>query len=130
MRETLDGALFTVWLNVNETEPMKFVSPLYVAVMLRGCADARSTDVVHVAAPELIGCAAQPLKIAPLSLNASTPVGVPAPGADTARLAVNVTDWPTRLGSLSDVNTTNVAARFTNCVNASEVEVRKAASPE
>src|SRR4051812_50151391 len=32
------------------------------------------------------------------SLNVTVPVGVPAPGLETLTVAVNVTDWPNKIG--------------------------------
>ena len=44
-----------------------------------------------------------PIVVAP-SLNATVPVGVPTPGATTATVAVNVTDWPKADGLTLDVS--------------------------
>ena len=53
-----------------------------------------SVAVVHVATPAVIVTLPQPPMLVPPLLNATLPVGVPAPGALALTVAVNVTDWP------------------------------------
>ncbi|MFE7546367.1 hypothetical protein [Streptomyces platensis] len=56
----------------------------------------------------------------------TVPVGVPAPGATGATVAVNVTDWPTTDGSGDDVTTVVVDAWFTVWVSVPTDEVKLA----
>ncbi|MGW8969766.1 hypothetical protein [Streptomyces platensis] len=58
----------------------------------------------------------------------TVPVGVPAPGATGATVAVNVTDWPTTDGSGEDVTVVVVAAWPTVWVSVPTEEL-KLASP-
>ena len=62
--------------------------------------------------PEFIGTVAR--VVAP-SLNAILPVGVPAPGAATFTVAVNVTVLPRIDGFADELSTVVVAAGFTVC---------------
>ena len=55
------------------------------------------------------------------SLNVTVPVGVPAPGATAATVAVKVTAWPVTAGLTDDPRATVVAARLTVTVTAAEV---------
>ena len=57
----------------------------------------------------------------PASLNVTVPVGVPAPGATAATVAVNVIDWPKTDGWADDVTAVVVNAWFTAWVTAGEV---------
>ena len=50
-----------------------------------------------------------PIVVAP-SVKVTVPVGVPVPGATTATVAVNVTDWPTTDGDPDDTTAVLVAA--------------------
>ena len=56
---------------------------------------------------------AVPIVVAP-SVNVTDPDGVPVPGATTATVAVNVTDWPTTDGDPDDTITVDVAAWATD----------------
>ena len=49
----------------------------------------------------------------PPSRNVTVPVGVPAPGAVTLTVAVNVTDWPVTEGFCEDVTPVVVFALLT-----------------
>ena len=69
--------------------PLKFASPPYTAVM--GCAPTANAELVNVAIPDAL--TGPVLIIVDPSLNVTVPVRVPAPGATTATVAVNVTDW-------------------------------------
>ena len=71
---------------------VKFVSPEYVPLKL--CVPSASVVVVHVPVPPLkvtMHTAALPLLV---STTGTVPVGVPAPGADAATVAVMVTVAP------------------------------------
>ena len=72
--------------------PVKFVSPAYTAVRL-WLPDANAEVLnVAVAAPFRV---AVPRVVAPSrKVTTSGAVGVPAPGATTVTVAVNVTAWP------------------------------------
>jgi hypothetical protein len=56
-------------------------------------------------------------------------VGVPAPGATAAIVAVNVTACPDTDGLAEEVTVVVVSALLTVCVNEEEVLVLKPASP-
>src|SRR5207248_8833652 len=55
------------------------------------------------------------------SWNVTVPVGVPAPGATAATVAVKVTAWPVTAGLTDDPRATVVAARLTVTAAAAEV---------
>ena len=48
--------------------------------------------------------------VVPLSLNVTVPVGVPAPGATGATVAVKVTDWPDLEGLVDEITLVVVEA--------------------
>jgi hypothetical protein len=76
------------------------------------CVPIASVDVVNVVTPaERVPV---PIVVVP-SLNVTVPVGVPTPGATTATVAVNVTDWPKADGLTLDVSAVVVEFRFTTC---------------
>ena len=75
--------------------------------------------VVNVAVPP-VPTATVPRTTLP-SLNVTVPVGVPAPGATAATVAVKVTAWPVTAGLTDDPRATVVAARLTVTVAAAEV---------
>ena len=52
--------------------------------------------MLNVATPEPLS-APVPIVVAP-SLKVTVPLGMPAPGAAAATVAVNVVDWPKRVG--------------------------------
>ena len=56
---------------------------------------------------------AVPIVVAP-SVKVTVPVGVPVPGATTATVAVNVTDWPTTDGDPDELTDVEVAAGATD----------------
>jgi hypothetical protein len=59
--------------------------------------------------------------VAPLSLNVTVPVGVPAPGETAATVAVKVTDWPKVEGFCDELIVVVVEAWLTTCDRADEV---------
>jgi hypothetical protein len=63
------------------------------------------------------------------SLKVTVPVGVPAPGATAATVAVNVTDWPKTDGVPDVAIDVVVDAWLTTCEMAGEVLVVKLVSP-
>jgi hypothetical protein len=91
--------------------PLKFVSPLYTAVIKS--LPVGSEVVVHVAMSgelALSVCAVQ-LEIDVLpTLKFSVPVGVPVPPPVTVTVAVNVTDWPNTEGFVLEVTLVELPA--------------------
>src|SRR5262245_532988 len=88
------------------------------------------------AAAKLVGNVAVPPaptgavpRTTPPSRNVTVPVGVPAPGATTATLAVKVTDWPVAAGLTDDSRATAVDARLTVWARAAEVLFAKSPVP-
>src|SRR2546427_709988 len=72
-------------------------------------------DVAQVADPAASACAPQPvMELAP-SLKSAVPVGVPAPGATAATVAVKVTLCPKTDGFTDDVRLVDVLAWLTTC---------------
>jgi hypothetical protein len=91
---------------------LKFVSPLYTAVMECRLPLTVSDDVEQVAwaltfRPTLLQIVVVP------SLKVTVPVGVPEPGATALTAAVNVTDWPNTEGLAEDTTAVLVLAAFT-----------------
>ena len=84
--------------------------------------------VVNVAVPP-VPTATVPRTTLP-SLNVTVPVGVPAPGATAATVAVKVTAWPVTAGLTDDRRATVVAARLTVTAAAAEVLSAKPLVPE
>ena len=120
-------AWLTVWVSV-PLEPVKFASPLYVAVTV--CVPAESTLVLTLAVPpESVPVSVGP----PLMTNVTVPVGVPAPGETGATVAVKVTDCPKTDGSGDEVTVVVVDAWFTVWVSrtdrAGEVARHRCTSP-
>jgi hypothetical protein len=70
----------------------------------------------------------EPSAVAP-SKKLTVPVGVPAPGATTATVAVKVLACPNTDGSGAEVNVAVVDAWFTVCVSTGEVVPVKLVSP-
>jgi hypothetical protein len=99
------AAWVTVWVSTGEVEPVKSVSPLYTAV--RECDPTPRVEVARVAVPP--ESAAVPTRVAP-SKKSTVPVGVPAPGATAATVAVRVLLWPKTDGSGAEVSAVDVAA--------------------
>jgi len=119
-------AWLTVWDNDEEVLPVKLLSALYVAVI--ECPPTASVVVVRAAVlPVRLTVAT----VAAPSLNVTVPVGVPAPGATAATVAVKVSDWPKTDGFGPVVRATVVVvlAWFTTWVRVLEVLVPKLASP-
>jgi len=96
-------AWFTIWDNGDEVLVVKLVSALYVAVI--ECPPTASVVVVNAAV--LPVRLTVPSEVAP-SLNVTVPVGVPAPGATAATVAVKVNDWPRTDGLVPLVSATVV----------------------
>ncbi len=69
-----------------------------------------------------------PNEVAP-SRNVTVPVGVPAPGAVTVTVAVNVTDCPKTDGLTDEATVVDVLALFTTWLTAVLVLVLKFAFP-
>ena len=90
------------------------------------CEPSASADVENVATPP--ESEPVPIVVEP-SLNATVPVAVPAPGAVTATVAVNVTDSPTTDGFCDDASDVLVEAVFTVCVVADDVLPPKSLLP-
>ena len=110
-----------------EVLPVKFASALYVAVIeCDGGLTAREV-VVNVATSEPFSVPV-PSVVAP-SLNVTFPVGVPAPGATAATVAVKVTDCPNTDGLAEEVTVVVVLAWFTVCDTVLDVLVPKLVSP-
>jgi len=78
-----------------------------------------SEEVANVATPDPLSAPVP--SVVPPSLNVTLPVGVPAPGATAATVAVKVTDWPNTDGWAEEVTPVVVAAWFTVWVTADEV---------
>jgi len=64
------------------------------------------------------------------SLNVAVPVGVPAPGAVAATVAVKVTDWPYTEGFALELRVVVVSALFTVWVSTALVLALKPEAPE
>ena len=103
LAEEASDAVELAWLTVcviaddDDVLPLKLVSPPYTAVIL--CDPTDSDVVLKVAVPE--PSVPVPRVVDP-SMNVTVPVGVPAPGATAATVAVNVTLWPKTDGLIED----------------------------
>src|SRR2546425_12642574 len=85
-------------------------------------------EVANVAVP--LASVAVPRLFVP-SRKVTVPVGVPAPGATAATVAVNVTGWPDTVGLAEAVTVLVVLAWLTVCVRAADVLVEQlGAAPE
>src|SRR6516225_900750 len=84
--------------------------------------------VVSVAVPP--GPTATVPRTALPSWNVTVPVGVVAPGATAATVAVSVTAWPVTAGLADDFRVTVVAAGLTVTVVAAEVLAAKPVVPK
>src|SRR5262252_4615288 len=84
--------------------------------------------VVNVARPP-VPTATVPRTTLP-SMNVTVPVGVVAPGATAATVAVKVTAWPVTAGLTDDRRATVVAAGLTVTVAAAEVLAAKPLTPK
>ncbi len=100
--------------------PVKFVSPLYTAVML--CVPGDKDEVARVAVP-LLNVTGAP-RLLPPSLNCTVPVAVPG-----VTVAVKVTDWPKTEGLLFEVTVVEVLVWLTVCVGNEAVLPIKLVSP-
>jgi hypothetical protein len=65
----------------------------------------------------------------PPSLNATVPLGWPAPGAVGRTEALNVTPWPLTDGFADELTVVAVSALLITCVSAFDVLVLKLLSP-
>jgi hypothetical protein len=104
------------------------VSPLYVAVIV--WLATVSALVVKVALPEVMATVAA--KVTVPSLKVTVPVGVPAPGAVAATVAVNVTVWPKTDGLTVELTVVLLDALLTTCGEAESLPepLKKLPSPE
>jgi hypothetical protein len=95
-----------------------------------GCVPTATEEVLHVAVvPPATACALQLPIVTPSLRKFTVPVGVPAPGAVTATVAVNVTDCPNTLGFGAEPAVVVVAALLTVWLYAGDVEPMKLPSP-
>jgi hypothetical protein len=115
---------WTTWVNAVLVLVAKLPSPLYTAVI--EWLAAASELVVNVAVPP--DRVLVPSVVLP-SLNVTVPVGLPAPGAETATVAVKVTLCPTTDGLSDEVTVVVVLALFTTWVNTALVLPLKLESP-
>jgi len=105
---------FTVCVSTGDVLVLKFVSPLYTAVI--EWLPRASDDVVKLAFPLL--SVPDPITVVP-SLKVTVPVGVPVVEDET--IAVNVTGWPKVDGFCDDVTVVVVLALFTVCFRIADV---------
>src|SRR6187431_2698669 len=84
------------------------------------CVAAVSVVVETVALP-VLSSALVPI-VTPSLVKVTMPVGVPAPGATAATVAVKVTDPPTTLGFSDEATAVVVFALFTTCMTTDDVE--------
>lgn len=117
-------ALSTTRGKVEDVLGLKFVSPLYTAVI--ACEAMVSELVVNVDKPP--ATVPVPSTVVP-SLNVTEPEGVPAPGADTDTVAVKINVCPTTAGLADELTAIVVFALFTVCVKFEEVLPFKFVSP-
>jgi hypothetical protein len=89
-----------------------------------------SDAVVNVAVvtPSVVLSVPDPRVVEPSS-NVTVPVGVPAPGLETATVAVNVSDWPITGEGTEAATDVVVGSWPTVNVNAVDVLVRSIESP-
>jgi hypothetical protein len=104
---------------------LKFASALYTALI--GREPTGNADVVNVAIPDAF-TAPVPIVVVP-SLKVTVPVGVPAPGALTVTVAVNVTDWFKRDGLTDELSAVVVFALLTTWDSPTDTLPLKFASP-
>src|SRR5205814_7914605 len=105
--------------------PLKLVSPLYTAVTMSGPVLRLAMLILALFA---LTAAGEPSGV-PLSLNCTVPVGVPAPGATAATVAVNVTDSPKAGLALLLATIVVVVAWPTAKATSADVLVTKLESP-
>ena len=77
--------------------------------------------VVHVAMPELMGCAVQASMSVPLAVKSTVPVSGASPGSTTSTVAVKVTGAVKAELSSLEVTAVVVSARPTDCEKPGEV---------
>ena len=99
-------ACVTVCVRVEEVLPVKFASPLYVAVI--ECGPNVNDDVANVATP--LPFSVPVPSVATPSLNVTVPIAVPDPEPEAVTVAVKVTDCPTADGFPLDTTEVVVAA--------------------
>src|SRR3954453_11085453 len=101
------------------------MSPTYATVI--GWFPTARPDVENVALPAA-SSAAVPTTVTPSRKSTET-VGVPAPGATAATVAVNVTDWPAADGFTELLTAEDVAACATVVGNGDDVDATNERSP-
>src|SRR6266516_4415702 len=117
-------ALLTVWVSTALVLVLKFASPPYDAV-IEGDPTA-NVEVVNVAVPP--DRVPVPSVVAP-SRKVTVPLGLPAPGATGATVAVKVTLCPKTDGLADEATVVVVLALLTVCVKTALVLVLKLVSP-
>jgi hypothetical protein len=123
-------ALPTTWVSADVVvEVAKLPSPEYTAVRLR-FPPAALKAVTQVATPALkVWLPPVQAIVPPPSLKATVPVGLPAPGATTATVAVRVTLCPVTDGLVPDSRDVVVSALSITWVTVFEVDPWKLPSP-
>lgn len=116
---------FTVCVNTDEVLALKFVAPLYVAVI--ACEPVESAEVLNVATPDPVGVPLPRVELP--SLNVTVPVGVPAPAPLALTVAVKVTDLPGLEGLAEEVTIVVVGDWWTVCVSTADVLAAKLVFP-
>jgi hypothetical protein len=114
----------TVTVVAVEVWPAKLVSPEYWTVI----EFAPSASVLVETLPVPLASVAEPSEVVPLK-NWTVPVGVPAPGATAATVAVSVTGWPNTGVVVEGINVVLVVDWATVTVTAVEVLGAKFESP-
>ena len=117
--------LLTVCVKSVDVLPVKFPSPLYVAATV--WRPVLNPDTSNVPMPEALMATGAWATLS--TLNVNVPVRVPAPGATTLTVPVNVTDWPNNEGLIDELTAVVVPARLTVCVRSEEALPLKLASP-
>ncbi len=109
----LDDARLMFCVSVEDVLVVKLVSPPKIAVM--SCGPTVSRLVVQTAWPDASACALHPTMSTLSDWNSTVPVGVPAPGATGATVAVNVTGVPNADGFALEPTAVVVDAWDTTC---------------
>src|SRR5262249_13387597 len=99
-------ALFTTWVRAPDVLGLKLPSLLYAGGTV--CLPRAGEGVLLLAPPP--ARAPGPPKLAPSIWNCTVPVGVPAPGATAATVAVNVTACPNTDGLADELTAVAVSA--------------------
>jgi|SRR6266404_4715244 len=119
-------AWFTAWVKLAEVLPVKFVSPLYVAVTVWELFESEVIGPLVAVPPDRLTGGP---KLLPSIANWTVPVRVPEPGATALTVAVKVTNWPKTEGLAEEATVVVVEAWFTSCESADEVLPVKFVSP-